>query len=96
MSEPKYSIDITPTWEGLMGALVAVLQDGNQEGKRNAKLELQRLATVADTVIANQRTLAYAVAFLRSNVDDDTLEDLEATESDLEAQLTLLADFLQS
>ena len=96
MSEPKYSIDITPTWEGLMGALVAVLQDGNQEGKRNAKLELQRLATVADTVIANQRTLAYAVAFLRSNVDDDTLEDLEATESDLEAQLTLLADFLQN
>ena len=96
MSEPKYSIDITPTWEGLMGALVAVLRDGNQEGKRNAKLELQRLATVADTVIANQRTLAYAVAFLRSNVDDDMLEDLQATESDLEAQLTLLADFLQN
>lgn len=41
-------IDMTPTWSALLPAFVAVLEDGTQEGRRIARLELQRMAQAAD------------------------------------------------
>jgi hypothetical protein len=42
------TIDCTPTWEGVLPALLAVIQDGNAEGKRTAIAELRNMAKAAD------------------------------------------------
>ncbi len=52
MSELKKAIveviDCTPTWEGVTQVLLAVLEDGSEEGKRIAREELVKMAKVAD------------------------------------------------
>jgi hypothetical protein len=51
MTEQKTrTIDLTPTWAGLMPALFACLQNGTPEGQELARAELMRLA---DSVDAN-------------------------------------------
>lgn len=57
------TIDMTPTWSGLMPALIAVLQNGNSEGKTIARQELMRLAHEVDAanVPARARSLSAAV-----------------------------------
>ena len=40
--------DLTPTWAGLMPALMAVLENGLPEGKAGVRSELMRLAEFAD------------------------------------------------
>ena len=47
IEQPK-TLDLTPTWEGLMPALIAVLQNGVPEGQKIASDELMRLAKWAD------------------------------------------------
>jgi hypothetical protein len=42
------TIDLTPTWRGLLRGLVCVLQTGTPEGKRIAEEELRRMAEAAD------------------------------------------------
>lgn len=42
------SIDITPTWSGVLPALLAAVADGTPEGKRMAREELGRMAQAAD------------------------------------------------
>lgn len=42
------TIDCTPTWEGILRYYIAILQDGNAEGQKAAKHELQRMAKAAD------------------------------------------------
>lgn len=49
------SIDLTPTWEGILPGLLWVLQDGDNEGKRIAKEELKRMAKAADLWNARPR-----------------------------------------
>lgn len=53
-------IDATPTWEGLMPALVAVIENGTGEGRETAVEELMRLARAADSHIANSKAEAAA------------------------------------
>ena len=42
------TIDLTPTWAEIMPALIAVLQNGTNEGQDMARAELMRLAAIAD------------------------------------------------
>jgi hypothetical protein len=50
------SINLTPTWEGILPALLAVLEDGTETGKKLAREELKRMAKIADFYIkANKR-----------------------------------------
>ncbi|CAH0444300.1 hypothetical protein LMG10661_00779 [Ralstonia syzygii subsp. syzygii] len=46
-SQPK-TITIKPTWASLLGVYLAVLEDGNAEGRRIAREELLRMAQAAD------------------------------------------------
>lgn len=48
-------IDMTPTWAGIMPALVAALQDGTPDGRRIARAELARLAEEVDSANAAAR-----------------------------------------
>jgi len=47
MNEPK-TIDITPTWVAAMRIYIAVLEDGNEVGKRAAREDLIALAERVD------------------------------------------------
>jgi hypothetical protein len=42
------TIDITPRWADLLPLFVAVLQDGNEEGRAAVSSELRRMAAAAD------------------------------------------------
>jgi hypothetical protein len=42
------TIDMTPTWTGLMPAFFAVFENGTEEGKKIAREELMRLAAAVD------------------------------------------------
>lgn len=48
MNSKVQTIDITPTWAGLLPALLAVYRDGNASGQTVAREELQRMALAAD------------------------------------------------
>lgn len=52
-TEPKY-ITLTPTWSGLLPALLALYVDGNAQGRKYALEELQRLAAIADRAVSNE------------------------------------------
>ena len=41
-------INITPTWSGLMPALLNILESGTEEGKKAARAELLDLAKAVD------------------------------------------------
>lgn len=49
------TIDATPTWEGLMPALLAVIENGTPEGAANAQAELMRIARALDRRIADDK-----------------------------------------
>lgn len=42
------TIDLTPTWAGLLPALLAAVSDGTAEGRQIAMEELKRMAGAAD------------------------------------------------
>ncbi|NIO82542.1 MAG: hypothetical protein GTN53_18290 [Candidatus Aminicenantes bacterium] len=44
------TINLTPTWEGIMPGLIEVLQNGTEEGKELAKAELMDLARKVDEI----------------------------------------------
>ena len=48
-------INITPTWESLMPALIAALQNGTHEGQQIAQEELTRLARAVDAQNARNK-----------------------------------------
>ncbi len=52
------TVDLTPTWAGLMPALLAVLRDGTNEGQAMAAEELTRLAQGMDAHNAEARAKA--------------------------------------
>jgi len=55
-NEKKYSplktIDLTPTWSNVLPVLLTVLESGSREGKQTAKIELSRMAEIADKYVA--------------------------------------------
>lgn len=46
------TIDVTPTWAGIMPILLAAVENGTDKGRDAATAELRRLATVTDKLIA--------------------------------------------
>ncbi len=48
------TIDITPTWESILPALLAVIENGNFEGRKIALEEITRMAQLADLYVASQ------------------------------------------
>ena len=49
------TIDMTPTWEGVLPIYLTSLMYGKAEGKRAAEQELQRMAKLADLYIAAKK-----------------------------------------
>lgn len=49
------TVNITPTWKGVLPVLMAVLEHGTDEGKRQAREELTRMAEAADQYNALQK-----------------------------------------
>lgn len=45
--EPRF-IEIRTTWSGVLPALIAVLRDGDVQGRKMAEDELARMARAAD------------------------------------------------
>lgn len=48
-------IDCTPTWSGILPALLAVLNSGTAEGRQLAKAELARMAGLADLYVESAK-----------------------------------------
>lgn len=42
------TLDLTPTWQGILPALMALLNDGGEEGRKGAIEELKSMAKAAD------------------------------------------------
>lgn len=70
------TIDVTPTWEGMLSYYLIVLEDGNKEGKAIAKKELANMAKAADLfnelmkdhkAILNEVDTAFATLFIGSD-----------------------------
>ena len=46
------TIDITPTWSGILPALIAILERGETvEARKTAEAELQKMAALADRYV---------------------------------------------
>lgn len=55
MTYETKTIDITPTWSQAASMLALVLENGTEEGKRDARKELARMAELADKYVASQK-----------------------------------------
>lgn len=51
-------IDVTPTWQGITPALIAVLQNGDSQGRKIAKEEILRMAMLADLWVKHCDSMA--------------------------------------
>ena len=48
-------IDLTPTWQGVLPVLVALVSNGGPSGRAHAMKELVRMAQLADRYVEQQR-----------------------------------------
>lgn len=55
---PVRSLDLTPTWSGMVSTLILLLQNGNGEGQATARAELVKMARLADERNAMARRAA--------------------------------------
>ena len=46
------TINLQPTWEAMTRIYIAILEDGDADGKATAREELTRMAKVADLYVA--------------------------------------------
>lgn len=60
------TIDLTPTWSGILPTLLLLLQSGNMEGKATAAAELRKMAKLAD----NRNTAATALGNLTTAANE--------------------------
>jgi len=77
MTETKHTpapgtIDITPTWTGLMPAFIAVLEGGGETGKDMARQELFKLAQAVDHT--NTDSLRKAAPELLAALEDCVID----------------------
>jgi hypothetical protein len=57
------TIDMTPTWSGLLPALLAVIQNAETvEGRKAAEAELMRMARIADRLVEATNVPACRIA----------------------------------
>lgn len=65
------SLDLTPTWAGLLPAFFAMLESGTGEGPKIAKEELARLAAFADSVNAKAKAGAADLARMEEEAAEE-------------------------
>lgn len=63
----RETIDMTPTWAAVAPIFVACLEDGTETGRRSARLELNRMAGLAD----ERNAFAERLAAIRAALDSD-------------------------
>lgn len=49
------TLDLTPTWVGVLPTLLMVLREGNAEGIKLVEDELKRMASLADRFVATTK-----------------------------------------
>ena len=49
------TIDVTPTWQGILPALLTLLQSDNLQTRQVAESELRRMAGLADGYVESRR-----------------------------------------
>ncbi len=49
-------INLTPTWEQILGVLLMLYDKGDSEGRGTALEELTRMAKLADLYVASQKS----------------------------------------
>ena len=77
---PVETIDCTPTWAGILPALLALIENGSAEGRRTAREELARMAALADERNALATATAAHAARLSEMVSDwPTMRGLSAS-----------------
>lgn len=55
MSAAEKTIDATPTWSEILDLLIHVIENGSSRAKKSARLELSRMAQLADREVARQK-----------------------------------------
>lgn len=51
----SFTIDMTPSWAGVLPIYLMALHDGSLEAQRGAREELTRMAGLADAYVAIQK-----------------------------------------
>ncbi len=51
----KKTVDLTPTWQGILPALLTLLQSDNPKSRQVAESELRRMAGLADGFVEAQK-----------------------------------------
>lgn len=49
------TVDVTPTWQGILPALLTLLQSDNPKSRGVAESELRRMAGLADGFVESQK-----------------------------------------
>lgn len=47
-----HTVDVTPTWQGILPVLLTLLQSDNPKTRATAESELRRMAGLADGLVA--------------------------------------------
>lgn len=63
----RESIDLTPTWSGMLPLLLANIESGSFEGRKAAEGELRRMAALADKYVAENSPAPDLVRVYRTN-----------------------------
>lgn len=75
MKEKIGTIDLTPTWSGVLDLLLMAYTQGTVEGQRHAIMELQRMAQAADAYVTTSDILR------RERIEKLQMRRLDAFES---------------
>lgn len=66
-----HHLDLTPSWTALLPAVIAVLRDGDENGRKLATRELERMATAADRLNAIAPNMLRALEFVAADSNTD-------------------------
>jgi len=50
------TIDMTPTWEGILPVLITLIENGNATGRATAVDELRKMAKLADELVRREKS----------------------------------------
>ena len=53
-----FMVDMSPTWIGVLPVLIEMVKNGSPELARDARLELERMARLADETVAASKAKA--------------------------------------
>lgn len=76
MNADNNTIDMTPTWEGIIMSLLVLYTDGTADARGKAKEQIIRVAKIADTAIGYLQRLRAIKARLDGEFDNAELVKL--------------------